>query len=182
MTTPSASTSLRLIAALALLSACAAPPPPPAPAPPVVVAPPPAPVASAPVVPEVQPVQVSPEEIARADFNAGVRSYQEGRYAAAMKYLNNALSSPALVSADQVVAYKLLAFIDCSSNRKIECRRNFDKALAIQPGFELAKSEAGHPIWGPIFQEAKVAAQGKKPVRKAPVKKPVAKPPTPTSN
>lgn len=160
-----------------LLAGCAvqAPPPPPAP-PPAPVAPAPAPVASAPKPEEVQPVQVSPEEIAKADFNAGVRAYQDGRYVAAAKYLGNSVSGPGLLPPDQVTAYKLLAFIDCSSNRKVECRRNFDKALAVQPSFELAKSEAGHPIWGPIFKEAKAAVAAKKPLHKAPVRKTAPKP------
>jgi hypothetical protein len=145
-----------------MLAACAAPPAPPPAAPPAEQAPPPAPPPAA-AQPEPQPVVVPPEEIAKADFNAGVKAYQDARYAAAAKNLNNALSSQALSAADQVTAYKLLAFIECSNNRKPECRKNFDKALAIQPSFELSKSEAGHPIWGPVFKEAKAAVTAKKP-------------------
>jgi hypothetical protein len=102
-------------------------------------------------------VKVPPEEIAKIDFNSGVKAYQEARYGPAARNLNNALQSGALGSADQVQAYKLLAFIECSNNRKPECRRNFDRALGISPNFELSKSEEGHPIWGPIFKEAKAA-------------------------
>ena len=29
--------------------------------------------------------------------------------------------------------------------------------LALAPGFELAKAEAGHPMWGPVFIEEKAA-------------------------
>lgn len=161
--------SLVALSASLVLAACATPAPAPAPAPEPVAAPapPPAPEPAPAPAPEPQPVKVPPEEIAKIDFNSGVKAYQDARYGPAARNLNNALASGVLPSADQVQAYKLLAFIECSNNRKAECRRNFDRALGISPGFELSKSEAGHPIWGPIFVEAKAAVTQRRQSRPA---------------
>jgi hypothetical protein len=32
----------------------------------------------------------------------------------------------------------------------------------LDPSFELEASEAGHPIWGPVFRNVKNAAQKRK--------------------
>ena len=45
-------------------------------------------------------------------------------------------------------------------NRSGPCREEFRKALAIDPGMELAPAEAGHPIWGPIFRSVKAGPVG----------------------
>jgi hypothetical protein len=37
------------------------------------------------------------------------------------------------------------------------CRQSFERALAIDPAFELAQVERGHPIWGKQFQAARAA-------------------------
>jgi hypothetical protein len=48
-----------------------------------------------------------------------------------------------------------VAFIHCASNRERECREEFRKALAIDPGMDLAPEEAGHPMWGRVFRSVK---------------------------
>jgi Tfp pilus assembly protein PilF len=80
----------------------------------------------------------------------GLRQYDEGRHEAAAKTLRSALGM-GLIDADRAVAHKHLAFIHCSAQRERECRDEFRKALAAQPGLVLGPAEAGHPIWGPIF-------------------------------
>ena len=84
----------------------------------------------------------------------GVRQYEEGNYAEATKSLHNALHQ-GLSGADQVKAYKYLAFINCVSDRPSYCREEFRRALAIDPSLELTTAEAGHPIWGPVFRAVK---------------------------
>jgi len=53
---------------------------------------------------------------------------------------------------DRAAAHKLLAFIFCTSNRMSDCEVQFRAARAADPGFALSKSEAGHPLWGPVYQ------------------------------
>ena len=89
-----------------------------------------------------------------AALAAGVRQYEDGNYADAAKQIQAALSQ-GLATADRVRAHKYLAFIDCVTDRVPACRDEFRKALAIDPGMELAPAEAGHPIWGPVFRSVK---------------------------
>lgn len=84
----------------------------------------------------------------------GIRQYEEGKYAEAAESLNTSLYQ-GLPSPDRVKAHKYLAFIDCVSGRPAACRREFDRALAIDPGMELSAAEVGHPIWGPVFRAVK---------------------------
>jgi Tfp pilus assembly protein PilF len=90
----------------------------------------------------------------QAALDAGVKQYEEGDYADSAKSLAAALDQ-GLNERGQVRARKYLAFISCASNRIAACRDEFRKALAIDPSFELAPAEAGHPIWGPVFRQLK---------------------------
>lgn len=111
--------------------------------------------------------QSEPMRAMRADFRSligsskgvpslatGVHQYEEGNYAEATKSLHSALHQ-GLSSADQVKAYKYLAFINCVSDRPSYCREEFRRALAIDPNLELTTAEAGHPSWGPVFRAVK---------------------------
>jgi Tfp pilus assembly protein PilF len=84
----------------------------------------------------------------------GIRAYENGKYNEARKALETSLKR-GLGDRDQVQAYKYLAFIDCISNEDAKCRSQFRMALTIDPRFELAPAEAGHPIWGPVFRSVK---------------------------
>lgn len=83
-----------------------------------------------------------------------VRNYEDGRLQQAAPQFQNALEA-GLNEADQVKAHKYLAFIHCVSGRERQCRAHFRSALQIDPAFELAPAEAGHPMWGPVFRSAK---------------------------
>jgi Tfp pilus assembly protein PilF len=85
---------------------------------------------------------------------AGLKHYEEGRYAESLKSLQSALGQ-GLTDGDRITAHKHVAFIHCASNRERACRDEFRKALKVNPGMELAPAEAGHPIWGPIFRSVK---------------------------
>lgn len=89
-----------------------------------------------------------------AALAAGLRLYEEGKYAEAAKQLQSAIRQ-GLGNADRVKAHKHLAFIHCVSGRNAACREEFRKALAIEPAMELTAAEAGHPTWGPVFRAAK---------------------------
>jgi Tfp pilus assembly protein PilF len=93
---------------------------------------------------------------------AGIAHYEDGNYGPAARDLRRALDLGLKFTSDAVQAHKHLAFIHCVSGRPTSCRNAFDAALKLNPRFELSKAEAGHPMWGPVFVEAKrasVAAQ-----------------------
>ena len=85
---------------------------------------------------------------------AGIRQYEEGRYAEATRQIQAAIGQ-GLSTRDEVRAHKYLAFIHCVSDRVSACRDEFRKALRIDPGMELSAAEAGHPSWGPVFRSVK---------------------------
>jgi len=88
------------------------------------------------------------------DLASGIRQYENANYAEAARLLQSGLDQ-GLGSNDEVKAHKYLAFIHCISGREQRCRDEFRAALKIDPSFELAANEAGHPIWGPAFRSAK---------------------------
>jgi hypothetical protein len=51
-----------------------------------------------------------------------------------------------------------MAFSYCVTSRPAPCRQAFDRALRLDPSFDLAPGEHGHPLWGPVFTKAKQAA------------------------
>ncbi len=116
----------------ALLAGCAAPPP----------APPPA---TAPL--GLADVLERPAERALAD---GMRAYDDAQYPQAEAALRKALAAGLQSPRDRAQAHKLLAFITCTSERLAECEAAFAAARAAWPAFQLSRSEAGHPLWGPI--------------------------------
>lgn len=82
---------------------------------------------------------------------AGIRAYEDARYPQAEKQLNEALQAGLASPKDQAAAHKYLAFIYCTSQRAAQCEAAFRAARAADPGFALGKSEAGHPLWGPVY-------------------------------
>jgi Tfp pilus assembly protein PilF len=122
-----------------LLAACSAPPKPPPPAPPGGLA----------------ELMERPGE--RALFD-GIRAYDDGQYPQAEAALRKALAAGLQSGRDRASAHKLLAFITCTSERPADCEAAFRAARAADPAFALSRSEAGHPLWGPVYR--KLAAPG----------------------
>ncbi|MGH8623039.1 MAG: TssQ family T6SS-associated lipoprotein [Burkholderiales bacterium] len=88
------------------------------------------------------------------DLASGIKHYEDASYSEAARLLQSSLDQ-GLGKADQVKAHKYLAFIHCVSGRERRCRDEFRAALKIDPSFELAANEAGHPTWGPAFRSVK---------------------------
>ncbi|MFO1272216.1 MAG: TssQ family T6SS-associated lipoprotein [Rubrivivax sp.] len=82
----------------------------------------------------------------------GMRAYDEGQYVPAEAALRRALEAGLANPRDQATAYKLVAFITCTSQRIPQCEAAFRAARAAWPAFALSRSEAGHPLWGPVYQ------------------------------
>ena len=89
----------------------------------------------------------------RALFD-GMRAYDDGQYPQAEAALRKALAAGLQSARDRANAHKLLAFITCSTDRKAECEASFRAARAADPEFALSRSEAGHPLWGPVYRKA----------------------------
>lgn len=153
------------LVALMVLSACATKSPPNAPEPPNLMASAPAAVAAS--APAPMPA-VTPAEAVLAQ---GLKAYQAGQYTIAETQLNTALQGGLKTPADVAMAHKHLAFIYCTSRREALCAKAFKAARAADPGFALSKSEAGHPMWGPVYRKALPAGKpAAKPAKKAVVK------------
>ena len=84
----------------------------------------------------------------------GMRSYDDGLYAQAEAQLRQALAAGLASARDRATAHKLLAFITCTSQREADCVAQFVAARAADPQFQLSRSEAGHPVWGPVYRRA----------------------------
>lgn len=138
--------SLPLLATVALLAACAH-----SPAPVVADAAPAQVAASAPVA-EVAPAVVvaTPESV----LAQGLKAYQAAQYQQSELDLKSALQMGLAKPADVVAANKHLAFIYCTSKREAQCLAAFKAARAADPAFTLSKSEAGHPMWGPVYKRS----------------------------
>ncbi|OZI32587.1 hypothetical protein CAL29_30510 [Bordetella genomosp. 10] len=83
--------------------------------------------------------------------------YQAGRYGEVIRGVATSADLAAAPAAVQVEAIKLQAFSYCVSNYRKLCEDAFLRILQIDPGFELAPNEQGHPQWGPVFRSAKTA-------------------------
>jgi hypothetical protein len=87
----------------------------------------------------------------------GIALFEQGRFAEAVRVLQ---ASPEIVADDLAVrtqSLKYQAFGQCVTGRKTACRRTFDALLSLDPAFALAPAEAGHPSWGPAFEQARAA-------------------------
>jgi Tfp pilus assembly protein PilF len=82
----------------------------------------------------------------------GLRAYDDGQYPQAEAALQRALAAGLASGRDRASAHKLLAFIACTSERVAECEAAFRAARAADPAFVLNRSEAGHPLWGPVYR------------------------------
>ena len=95
------------------------------------------------------------ERQALDDLGSAIALYDRGQYGEAIRALQTSPGIWAAPVTTQTTAYKYLAFSQCVLNRRKACRESFDALLTLDPGFELAATEAGHPQWGPVFKAAK---------------------------
>jgi len=82
----------------------------------------------------------------------GMRAYDDAQYAQAERALQPALYTGLSSPKDRASAYKLLAFIYCTSSRVSDCEASFRAAREADPAFALTRSESGHPLWGPVYR------------------------------
>lgn len=94
-------------------------------------------------------------------INNGIKSYDEQNYADAMKIMQTVVETSGATKAEKVLAFKYLAFMHCLATnetrefRERTCRDSFQRALDLDPNFDLAPAEAGHPLWKDVFKNIK---------------------------
>ncbi len=113
---------------------------------PVVVA-----IAVKPSEPELQPARPKPEQL----LAEGSELYEKGDYKAAIRKLVTVRDSAEVTPLTKQSSLRLLAFSYCVTSQRALCKSQFSSLLAIAPEFQLSRGEAGHPLWGPVFKEAK---------------------------
>lgn len=90
----------------------------------------------------------------QSGLKEGIALYNNGDYNDAIKRLGSADVTGAS-KATQLEALKYTAFSYCVTSRQTLCRQQFEKALKLDPSFDLEPGEHGHPLWGPVFVKAK---------------------------
>jgi hypothetical protein len=105
------------------------------------------------VVPTIGLLDVA-ERPAEKALLAGLRAYEDAQYPVAERQLQTALQAGLVSPRDRAAAHKHLAFIFCTTGRVPACELQFRSARQADPAFVLGKSEAGHPLWGPVYLRA----------------------------
>jgi Flp pilus assembly protein TadD len=100
------------------------------------------------------PTETQAQAQAPAGLKEGIALYNNGDYNGAIKRLGMADVTGA-PKATQLEALKYTAFSYCLTSRQTLCRQQFEKALKLDPAFDLEPGEHGHPLWGPVFVKAK---------------------------
>jgi len=103
--------------------------------------------------PKPEPKQPASDDVA---LREGIALYNDGNYNGAIKRLNGPEMNGAALR-NRLAALKYTAFSYCVTGRQALCRQSFDRALRLDPAFDLGPGEHGHPLWGPVFAQAKQA-------------------------
>ena len=84
---------------------------------------------------------------------AGMKAYDDAQYDSADRLFREALAVGLVSPRDRAEAHKRLAFIQCAAGRLGECETEFKLARQADRTFALDKTEAGHPVWGPVYKK-----------------------------
>ena len=95
------------------------------------------------------------ERPAERALMGAMRAYDDADYPAVERQANEAMKLGLRSNRDIATAHKLRAFVYCTSNRLAACADEFRAARAADPNFALSKAEAGHPVWGPVYQKTR---------------------------
>ena len=115
---------------------------------------------------------VSPKAKPELLLTEGTELYDKGDYKGAIRKLQLASETADDTTPTKLDSLRLLAFSYCVSGQRMLCKTQFSNLLKITPDFQLSRAEAGHPLWGPVFKEAKLAATPPSVSAAKPVKKP----------
>jgi tetratricopeptide (TPR) repeat protein len=123
--------------------------------------------------PAVKPVEVqpapppppveTPEQIAakaaraaaQTEFDGIMALYSDGDYRGEIKRFTTAEETLKPYKELELDGLKFTAFSYCLLGKQLQCRQQFEKAIKIDPSFDLKEGEKGHPLWGPVFKRVK---------------------------
>jgi len=89
-----------------------------------------------------------------------VRSdYEAGRYADVARQVGLSVDLQTSPREMHIEALKLQAFSYCLLQEKSRCERSFSRLLARYPDYELPPAERSHPMWGPVYEQAKAGGR-----------------------
>lgn len=109
-------------------------------------------IEAAPAAPTIQ--KSKPEQL----LAEGAELYDKGDYKGSIRKLLLARDSADETSTTKQDSLRLLAFSYCVTGQRPLCKTQFSSLLKIVPDFQLSRAEAGHPLWGPVFKEAKATS------------------------
>jgi hypothetical protein len=92
------------------------------------------------------------ERPAERALHESLRAYDDGHYPQAEAAAGRALQLGLGHARDRATAHKLRAFVACAGERVNDCEAEFRAARQADPAFTLSRSEAGHPLWGPVYR------------------------------
>jgi hypothetical protein len=107
-------------------------------------------------------VQAPPAPVGVVDVSArpaeralltGLKAYDDAQYESADRLFREALAAGLASPRDRAEAHKRLAFLHCAAGRLGDCEAEFRLARQSDRSFALDKSEAGHPVWGPVYKK-----------------------------
>lgn len=107
--------------------------------------------------PAPAPAQPSAPSADQVALQEGIELYNKGDFNGAIRRLGATEITAGGNKARQLEALKYQAFSYCVTSRKTLCGKQFEKALKLDPAFDLAPGEHGHPLWGPVFTRLKKA-------------------------
>ncbi|MCS4292944.1 Flp pilus assembly protein TadD [Comamonas sp. BIGb0152] len=87
-------------------------------------------------------------------FSEGLALYNDGRYANAIRIFREPVFTRAWPEL-RMRSLKYLAFSYCVTGKAAQCQKSFEEILKLDAAFELSSAEQGHPLWDPVFQQAK---------------------------
>lgn len=105
-----------------------------------------------------QPKPLIPLGKAEQMLQDGMVKYDAGEFPAARTQLEAALKEGLSTRENKVRAMKNIAFTLCLEGKYRDCRAEFIKIYEVDPDFDLAPAEAGHPSWTKTFAAAKAHA------------------------
>jgi hypothetical protein len=112
--------------------------------------------------PQPSPGEIQREQTlvaARGDLKESIDAYNAGDFNGSLKTI---LDSKTIWITDndvQLEALRYSAFDYCLTNRASLCKLQFEKALRLDPNFDLRLGEKGHPLWEPAFDKARKAVR-----------------------
>jgi hypothetical protein len=112
------------------------------------------PISTTPSAPITAPFIERPSAGAAA-LNEGVAAFQKGEYGRADSKIKQSFLQGLTNTPDLLRGYKTIAFINCVTQRIVQCEKSFEAAIAVDRRFDLMPSERSHPAWGAVFAKVR---------------------------